>query len=46
MDDKFLGVGIPKALGIAIFTMIVIIIFKIVFTKYEVEGISEVVRTV
>lgn len=46
MEDKFLGVGLQKALGIAVFTMIVIIIFKIIFTKYEVEGISEVVRTV
>ena len=46
MENKFLGVGLQKALGIAVFTMIVIICFKIIFTKYEIEGISEVVRTV
>lgn len=44
--DKFLGVGLTNALGIAVFTMLVIVMAKVVFTKYEVEGISEVVRTV
>lgn len=45
MDSKFLGVGLTNALGIAILTMLVSVILKIVFTKYEVEGVSQVVRT-
>ena len=43
--DKFLGVGLTNALGLAIFTLLVSVTAKVVFTKYEVEGISEVVRT-
>ena len=45
MDSKFLGVGLTNAIGIALFTMIVSVILKVIFTKYEVEGLSQVVRT-
>lgn len=45
MESKFLGVGLTNALGIALFTLTVSIILKVVFTKYEVEGVSQVVRT-
>lgn len=45
MDGKFLGVGLQNALGIALFTMLVSVVTKVIFTKYEIEGISEVVRT-
>lgn len=46
MDGKFLGVGLQNALGIAFLTMLVIVGMKVIFTKYEVEGVSEVVRSV
>lgn len=42
--DKFLGVGLQNALGIAIFTLLVSVTLKVIFTKYEIEGVSEVVR--
>lgn len=45
MNEKFLGVGLTNALGIALFTMVTIISLKIIFTKHEVSGISEVVRS-
>lgn len=45
MDNKFLGVGLTNVIGIALFTMLVSVILKVIFTKYEVEGISQVVRT-
>lgn len=45
MDGKFLGVGLQNALGIAFLTMLVSVCMKVIFTKYEVSGISEVVRT-
>ena len=45
MDSKFLGVGLTNAIGIALFTMIVSVILKVIFTKYEIEGVSQVVRT-
>ena len=45
MESKFLGIGLTNAIGIELFTMIVSVILKVIFTKYEVEGISQVVRT-
>lgn len=45
MEGNFLGVGLTNAIGIALFTMIVSVILKVIFTKYEVEGVSQVVRT-
>lgn len=45
MGGKFLGIGLNNAIGIALFTMIISVMLKVIFTKYEVQGISEVVRT-
>ena len=45
MESKYLGVGINNVISIALFTMLVSVILKVIFTKYEVEGISQVVRT-
>ena len=45
MESKFLGIGLTNVIGIALFTMLVSVILKVIFTKYEVEGISQVVRT-
>ena len=44
MDGKFLGVGLQNALGISLFTLLVSVALKVIFTKYEIEGVSEVVR--
>ena len=44
MEGKFLGIGLQNALGIALFTLLVSVMLKVIFTKYEIEGISEVVR--
>lgn len=43
--DKFLGVGLVNAVGIAILTMLLSVMLKVVFTKHEVEGVSEIIRT-
>lgn len=45
MGEKFLGVGLPNAIGIALLTLLISVGLKVIFTKYEIEGISEVVRT-
>ena len=45
MGDKFLGVGLFNAVGIGVLAMLVSIFLKIIFTKYEVEGLSELIRT-
>lgn len=44
MEGKFLGVGLQNALGLALFTLLTSVALKVIFTKYEVEGVSEVVR--
>ena len=45
MGGKFLGIGLNNAIGIALFTMLISVMLKVIFTKYEVTGVSEVVRT-
>ena len=45
MGEKFLGVGLQNALGIAFLTMLTSVVLKVIFTKYEISGLSEVVRT-
>ena len=45
MGNKFLGVGLTNALGIALFTMLTSIVLKVIFTLHEVEGVSEAIRT-
>ena len=44
MNERFLGVGLINALGIGFLTMLLIVFCKIIFTEYEIEGLSEVVR--
>ena len=45
MNDKFLGVGLINAVGIGILAMLVSVFLKTLFTMYEVEGLSEIVRS-
>ena len=45
MSDTFLAVGLMNAVGIGVLAMLVSIFLKIIFTKYEVEGLSELIRT-
>lgn len=44
MDGKFLGVGIVNAFGLWCLFMVFSIVAKVIFTKYEIAGVSEVVR--
>lgn len=44
MDGKFLGVGIVNAFGLWCLFMVFSIVVKVIFTKYEIAGVSEVVR--
>ena len=43
--EKFLGIGLMNALAICVLAMVVSIFLKVVFTMYEVEGLSELIRT-
>lgn len=46
MNGKFLGVGLKNAVLLAIFTMLFIVVSKVIFTKYPVKGLSEVIQSV
>lgn len=45
MESKFLGVGLTNAMGIALLTMLISVVLKVIFTQHEIEGLSEVIRT-
>lgn len=45
MDGKFLGLGLINIIGLYFILMLISLIMKTIFTKYEVEGLSEVIRT-
>lgn len=42
MGEKFLGVGLTNVLGIWILCVLLSLVAKVVFTKYEVPGVSEI----
>jgi len=44
--EKFLGVGLVKALGLALFTICIILGLKVIFNKYYVSGVTEAVNAV
>lgn len=45
MSEKFLGIGLTNALGIVFLTFTISVILKVIFTQYEIEGVSDVIRT-
>jgi len=44
--ERFAGVGMRNVLMISIMTMILIVIFKVVFNKYNVSGVSDMVNAI
>lgn len=42
--DKFLGIGLKNAFGLWCLFLLFSLVIKTVFTKYEVEGLSDVIR--
>jgi hypothetical protein len=44
--DRFAGVGMRNVLLISIMTMIFIVMFKVIFNKYEVQGVSDMVNAI
>ena len=44
--ERFAGVGMRNVLLISIMTMIFIVIFKVVFNKYTVTGVTDMVNAV
>lgn len=46
MGEKFLGMGLKKAVALWIFFVLMTVMAKVVFTKYPVKGVSEVIHSV
>lgn len=44
--DKFLGLGLTNLIGVSIFTILFIVIAKVLLVKYPITGVSEVVQSV
>lgn len=44
--NKFLGVGLKSAVALWIFFVIMTVVAKVVFTKYKVAGVSEIIQSV
>ena len=44
--ENLFGIGLTKAISLAIFVMLFIVVMKVIFTKHEVPGVTEVVRAV
>ena len=45
MDGKFLGVGVMNAFGLWCLFVVFSVVAKVIFTKYHINGVSEVVLT-
>lgn len=44
LSRKFMGVGLINAIALSIFTLSLSVILKTIFTKYEIEGLSDFIR--
>jgi hypothetical protein len=42
--DKFLGLGLKNLIGVFLFIVLMILLTKVVFTKYQVKGVTEAVQ--
>lgn len=45
MDGKFLGVGVMNAFGLWCLFVVFSVMAKVIFTKYPVAGLSDVIMT-
>lgn len=46
MEGKFLGVGLVNLVGIAVFTMILIVVLKVFTLEHRIPGASEVINAI
>lgn len=45
MDGKFMGVGLKNAMALWLLFLLFSVMAKVIFTKYEIPGLSQIVRT-
>jgi len=46
LSGAFLGIGFKNVVGIAVFTIILIVVLKVVLAKYPIKGASDIVHAV
>lgn len=44
--DRFLGIGLKKAIALWFFFIMLTVMAKVIFTKYHVSGLSEIFQAV
>lgn len=44
--EKFAGLGLKNLVLVSFFVILMIVMLKVIFTKYPVKGVSEVIHTV
>ena len=44
--DRFLGIGIVNAVGLSIFVILFIVVLKVIFAKWKIQGVSDVILAV
>lgn len=44
--ERFAGVGLRNVIMIALMTMLLIVMFKVIFNKYEINGVSQMVNAI
>ena len=42
--EKFLGIGLKKGFALGLFMILFFVAMKAIFTKYEIPGVSDVVK--
>lgn len=46
MEGNFLGLGLKNIFGLFFLFILLIVVLKVVLTKYPIKGVSEVVQSV
>lgn len=44
--ERFAGIGMRNVILVSIMTMILIVVFKVIFNKYNVAGVSDMVNAI
>jgi hypothetical protein len=44
--ERFAGVGMRNVILISIMTMVFIVMFKVIFNRYQVQGVSDMVNAI
>jgi hypothetical protein len=46
LDQKLFGMGLGKAMALLVFFWLMTVVAKVVFTKHQVPGVTEIIQSV